>query len=83
MSEAFLVLMNISMDIENVQVPKVLNFFYIWENYKLLNLVIFEKWEYMYIFCMRYIVSWCGTFSFDLSHTLNRRENAWQNSSVQ
>jgi hypothetical protein len=41
------------MDIEYVHVPRILILINIWENYRLLNLVIFEKWQY--IFYIEYI----------------------------
>jgi hypothetical protein len=45
--EESLILLNYSMDIEDVHVSRMLIFFNIWENYRLLNLVIFEKREYI------------------------------------
>jgi hypothetical protein len=38
LSEEPLILLNVSMDIEDVHVPRILNFINIWENYRLLNL---------------------------------------------
>jgi hypothetical protein len=46
-------MLNISVDIEDVHVPRIL-IFNIWENYRFLNLNIFEKWEY--IFYIWYII---------------------------
>jgi hypothetical protein len=43
LSEEPLILLNVSMDIEDVHVPRILIFINIWENYRLLNLVNFEK----------------------------------------
>jgi hypothetical protein len=43
------------MDIEDVYVQRILIFIHISENYRLLNVVIFEKWEYMfYMGCIIY-----------------------------
>jgi hypothetical protein len=54
MSENPLILLNVNMDIEDVHVPRILIFINIWENYRFLNLVIFEKCEY--IFYIGYII---------------------------
>jgi hypothetical protein len=37
------ILLHVNIDIEDVHIPKTLIFIHIWENYRLLNLVIFEK----------------------------------------
>jgi hypothetical protein len=44
MSEDPVILLNVSMDIEDVHVSRILIFITIWENYRLLNSVIFEKY---------------------------------------
>jgi hypothetical protein len=54
LNEELLILLNFSIDIEDVHVLWISIFINIWENYRLLNLFIFEIWEY--IFYMGYTI---------------------------
>jgi hypothetical protein len=63
-SEEPLILLSVSIDIEDMHVRRIWIFINIWENYMLLSLVIFEKWEYMYIFHIRYIICLVNSSQF-------------------
>jgi hypothetical protein len=67
-SEDHLILLNIDIDIEDVHVPRFLIFFNIWENYRLLKAIIFEKREYM--FYIGYIICPANSFHNFLVKTL-------------
>jgi hypothetical protein len=49
-SHNFQVLQNVGMDIqfEDMHMQRILIFFNFWKNYRLLNLVVFEEWEYIF-----------------------------------